>query len=1046
MNDFSCVIPILLIVCGIISIVAFLNARACREELGKITKRLDLLSVTIDRLPQWIESRPEKTPSPPVQEPAKPEPAKRTIEDLLSTQPSKPAPEKTSATIPPVAAFIKTAPAQPMEMEQEHFPAETEPFTAKINLEWWTKFEENIGKRWMTWVGVLALFLGVGFFVKYAIDNQWLGPAARVSICVAFGIVLLVAGAVFVKRQMRALGQGLLGGGLAILYVSFFAAFAYYKLIPQPAAFLAMVVVTALGMILAIACDAVPISFLATLGGFLTPILVSTGQNAREVLFTYLVLLDLGVLGIAFFKRWRALDVLAFAGTIALFAGWFLKFYEPSALYPTLAWLLGFYLLFLFLPFINHLRFTTPATIERFTMALSNATLVFICSYVMLYPENKSILGFVTLAMAVCYVLLGSIFRIRIPADKTSVFGFIALAMMFLTIAIPLHLGLNGITLAWAGESAVLVYLGYRFAYFPVRVGGFIVLIINVIRLFLRHWPLHENQEIFTPILNSRFSIGFSICAALAIYAVIHHQWRNKASSWDRILKIISALAAGFLTLILLHAEFGQWFTFKAGEWSMKLDDVYWSVLAILWALGGLAYIVGGIIAKCKPSRYLARIPLTIAAVLSIQAYRLYSSEPHLFFNLRFLAAAITIFLFFVSAGFLRRFRGRQDEEDQQFGIHLFTISGFLLPILLSTEIHLFTLTFNQYYYRGACSLVPLWAVTGLIFLAAGIRAQCRQYRLAGLIPLLAALLLAVRVYDMQPGFHYPLLLNLRFAAVLVAILALFAYAFILNRYRKILTGREINMNIILYTAAGFAMLLLFTTEISHFASMVDDHYFGPCSLVVLWTVGALIFLLAGVKSSSTVYRFVGLVPLLIMVILGLRLYFRDLNFSYSLLLNTRFMAELFGALAILVYAAILNRSRENAPPSEKDLAKFLYIAGAILLLGLLSIEPCRYWLTTIRDPQKARWLVQMSLSIVWSLYALTALGIGFWRQIRNLRLAALALFGLTALKLVLVDMASLQQIYRIVSFIVLGLLMIGASYLYHRLEKRLELLGKTKE
>ena len=79
-----------------------------------------------------------------------------------------------------------------------------------------------------------------------------------------------------------------------------------------------------------------------------------------------------------------------------------------------------------------------------------------------------------------------------------------------------------------------------------------------------------------------------------------------------------------------------------------------------------------------------------------------------------------------------------------------------------------------------------------------------------------------------------------------------------------------------------------------------------------------------------------------------------------------------------------------------------------------------------------------MSLSVTWGTYAIAILAIGFWRNVRSLRLAALGLFGLTALKLVLVDMAEVQEVYRIVSFLVLGVLMIGASYLYHRVEKRL--------
>jgi uncharacterized membrane protein len=115
-----------------------------------------------------------------------------------------------------------------------------------------------------------------------------------------------------------------------------------------------------------------------------------------------------------------------------------------------------------------------------------------------------------------------------------------------------------------------------------------------------------------------------------------------------------------------------------------------------------------------------------------------------------------------------------------------------------------------------------------------------------------------------------------------------------------------------------------------------------------------------------------------------------------------------------------------------------LIAACGIVPLVVLSLETYVYCENTIEDFLKARWMSQMSLSVVWAIYAVIVLCIGFWRRIRPLRLAALGLLGITAVKLLLVDMSQVQQIYRIVSFLVLGAMMIGASYLYHRLEQQL--------
>jgi uncharacterized membrane protein len=151
-------------------------------------------------------------------------------------------------------------------------------------------------------------------------------------------------------------------------------------------------------------------------------------------------------------------------------------------------------------------------------------------------------------------------------------------------------------------------------------------------------------------------------------------------------------------------------------------------------------------------------------------------------------------------------------------------------------------------------------------------------------------------------------------------------------------------------------------------------------------------------------------------------------------------LAGLTVVLMVFAHGFILRRFRDLCPKDEQLTAKILYGVGIALLFVLLSAEIYLYFRGTITDRERARWVCQMSLSVTWGAYAIAMLAIGFWRKVRSLRLAALGLFGLTALKLVLIDMAKIQEVYRIISFLVLGVLMIGASYLYHRVEKRLSI------
>jgi len=207
-----------------------------------------------------------------------------------------------------------------------------------------------------------------------------------------------------------------MGGGVAILYLSLYASFTLYHLVPQGAAFSGMVLVTAGGLALSVGHDAVALSFLAMLGGLLTPVLLLHGHGRAGRAVRLHPAARLGTLAIALFKNWRGLDAVAFIGTVVLYGGWFDKFYSPAALGPAFAWLSAFYLVFLLLPFAHHLRRATPIAGERFVMALANATFVLWFAYHMLWQTRQHSLGFLCLAMAACYTLLGWRTRRRVPS------------------------------------------------------------------------------------------------------------------------------------------------------------------------------------------------------------------------------------------------------------------------------------------------------------------------------------------------------------------------------------------------------------------------------------------------------------------------------------------------------------------------------------------------------------------------------------------------------------------------------------------------------
>ena len=189
----------------------------------------------------------------------------------------------------------------------------------------------------------------------------------------------------------------------------------------------------------------------------------------------------------------------------------------------------------------------------------------------------------VTLVMSASYAVLGVAVRRRVPDDERSVLAFFALSVMFATLAAPLALASNATTLVWAAEGAVLVVLGYLYAYPPLRVGGLALHVLAVCRLFLLHFP--TTAQDVPLLLNARVAIAAFTCAAVAAAAVVHHVWREQATRFDAPAKLSLGLGSGVLALLVLHAELGRWLALRASGGS--LSNEYWYFLSGRRGLGG---------------------------------------------------------------------------------------------------------------------------------------------------------------------------------------------------------------------------------------------------------------------------------------------------------------------------------------------------------------------------------------------------------------------------------------------------------------------------
>ncbi|HTI51535.1 MAG TPA: DUF2339 domain-containing protein, partial [Planctomycetaceae bacterium] len=344
--------------------------------------------------------------------------------------------------------------------------------------------EELLAGKWMTWVGALAVVIGAGFALKYAIDNQFLGERGRVALGIITGMACFAGGAVAVKRNYRFLGQGLVGAALGILYLSLYFA-NDYGLIPKEAAFGAMIAVTASGLAFSTIFNAQPTAILGLLGGFLSPIMVSSGTDARWILFSYLFLLDLGVLGIAGFRKWQPLQVLAFAGTVFMWLGWFGKYYAPEKFSDTFILLTAFFLLFALLGVFHNVLRRKPAEQGDFFLILATPVAYFGALYYITNRDYSAWQGLLAIVLAGAYLAIAVLAMQRHPAGKTTILALGGIAASFLTVAVPLQLTGHWIAVAWAAEAVLLVELGLRFDQAKLRLAGFGLLgVVQMILVF----------------------------------------------------------------------------------------------------------------------------------------------------------------------------------------------------------------------------------------------------------------------------------------------------------------------------------------------------------------------------------------------------------------------------------------------------------------------------------------------------------------------------------------------------------------------------------
>ena len=380
--------------------------------------------------------------------------------------------------------------------------------------------EKFIGENLINKIGIAILVLAIGFFVKYAIDQDWVGPIGRVAIGILCGGVL-VALAHRMRNSYKSFSSVLAGGGLAVFYFTITLAYHQFNLFSQATAFIIMVVITLFAVLLALLYDKQELAVIALVGGFAAPFLVSDGSNNYKALFTYVIILNTGLLAIAYNKAWRLLNLLSFIFTVILFGSWLtlLKYNEAAVTFKNgFVFATIFYLLYFIINIAHNIKEKNRFIASDFGILLAGTSLYFAAGiYCLNKMDAAAFRGLFSASMGI-FNLAATYFLFRKQKVDTNIlYLLIGITLTFISITAPIQLQGNYITLFWASEAVLLYWLFTKAKIYIIQYASMLVWVLMLASLLMDWLKLYGfKNEAITIIVNKGFIT--TVFAAVSTY------------------------------------------------------------------------------------------------------------------------------------------------------------------------------------------------------------------------------------------------------------------------------------------------------------------------------------------------------------------------------------------------------------------------------------------------------------------------------------------------------------------------------------------------
>ena len=582
----------------VMSIIAFVKTRKLKEVTGRLDRIESYLRDVANgrvTLPQPKVVASAQQSSLVVQSSAESERAAMAVKDSADTAADSVSANVTSASPAPIPEQVSSSGSRdPLPVQ---LPP-TIPASAAQESNSPVGWETFIGQKAFGWVAAILFLFSATFFLRYAYQNNWIGPIGRVAIGELFGAALVISGCRSLMKGMRRFASMLMSTGIVVIYLATYSAFGFYQLLPQQHAGMFLAVLVMESMLAAIFCRSPLIGMIAVVGGLMTPLLMQSDYDSYSSLFLYLLTLNIGVVAATSVQRWRAVASVAFSGTQLIYFGWYQGNYHPDKFVWALGFQLSLFAIYLIHSLIIARRSERSADYEELARFVINAVTGFVAFRTLTLESWSLWIGTAALVFATVYAIVARLIMGWRPKDSRLMMTSLAVAIGFIAWAIPVQADARWISLGWTMMAMALWLFGLRISSSILRAMAAALATLAVVRVIGFDLPFYIRDP-FIPVLN-REALPSLFVGGLLLAAVWKaDRYLPKLSSNEHWGIGITGICGITLVWLVLSLECHGYFvsrSFISGDvelwrWRAQLAlTVFWILFATALLLLGFRF------------------------------------------------------------------------------------------------------------------------------------------------------------------------------------------------------------------------------------------------------------------------------------------------------------------------------------------------------------------------------------------------------------------------------------------------------------------------